>query len=70
LAPDEWAKWNANGHWNPELMTYNSDTRSVQFKNPELLPFWIDFIDQDQEPALWQYSVPTIGRRSKSINDD
>ena len=70
LSQKEWKKWNENGHWNPELMTYDSETRTVQFKNPELLPFWLDFIEQDQEPALWQYSVAQIGRRSKSINDD
>ena len=67
---EEWAKWCDNNYWNPELITYNHETKLIQFKNPEELQFWLEFIEQDTDPALWQYSVTTIGRRSKSINDD
>ena len=70
IKPAEWKRWCQNNYWNPDLMTYNSDTEMVQFKNPELLLFWIDFIEADQDPLVQQYAVDIIGRRSKSINDD
>ena len=66
----EWRKWCLNHYWNPHLMTYNTELGCVQFKNPEMLQFWIDFLDESIDGRLWQYSVPVIGRRSKSINDD
>ena len=66
----KWKKWCDNGYWNPDLIYWNPQTREITFKNPELLYFWIEFIEQDTDPSLWEYSVPVIGRRSKSINDD
>ena len=38
------------------------------FENPELLNFWINFLDSTSELA--EFSVPVIGIRSKTINDD
>lgn len=70
IKPAEWKRWCQNNYWNPDLMTYNPDTEMVQFKNPELLTFWFDFIEADQDPQVQQYAVDIIGRRSKSINDD
>lgn len=66
----QWKKWCDNGHWNPDLIYWNPKTKEITFKNPELLYFWLEFIEQDTDPSLWEYSVPVIGRRSKSINDD
>ncbi len=70
ITPTEWIKWEKNHYWNPELVYFDPETKSITFKKPELLYFWLDFAEQDQAPSLWQYSVPIIGRRSKSINDD
>lgn len=70
LSPEEWSKWQLNHFWNPDLTYYDPTNKSITFKNPELLYFWIDFAEQDNAPSLWKYSVPAIGRRSKSINDD
>lgn len=70
IEQDEWLKWCNNGQWNPLLIYYDPYTKDITFKNPELLNFWIEFFEQDEEPSLWQYSVSVIGRRSKSINDD
>ena len=36
--------------------------------NPEVLNFWIDFLDQGEE--LSQFSIPLVGDRQKVINDD
>ena len=38
------------------------------FNSPELLNFWIDFLEPTSEDIL-KYSVPAIGVRSKVIND-
>lgn len=38
------------------------------FENPENLNFWIDFLDDDNELA--HFSVPVVGDRSKTVNDD
>ena len=67
---EDYQEWVANGYWNPELIYFDRPTKTIHFKNPELLYFWLDFAEQDDVPALWEYSVPVIGRRSKSINDD
>ena len=70
LDQDVWSDYCDNGYWNPDLFYFDWDTKAISFKNPESLLFWIDFAEQDEVPSLWQYSVPVIGRRSKSINDD
>lgn len=38
------------------------------FEAPETLNFWIEFLDSDSELA--QFSVPVIGDRSKTVNED
>lgn len=48
--------WNEYDHWNPNV-----------FNNPEVLRYWLDFIDTGS--ALGQYSVGEIGRRTKLVND-
>lgn len=47
-------KW-SNG-WNP-----------IVFSDPNLLDYWLDFIDT---PQLEQYSVSAIGRRTKVVNSN
>ena len=38
------------------------------FEAPETLNFWIEFLDSDSELA--QFSIPVIGDRSKTVNED
>ena len=38
------------------------------FEAPETLNFWIEFLDSESELA--QFSVPVIGTRSKTVNED
>ena len=38
------------------------------FEAPETLNFWIEFLDSENELA--QFSVPVIGDRSKTVNED
>ena len=47
----------ARAHWN-----------RVIFDSPDMLNFWFDFLDSVSE--LTEYSIPVVGRRSKTINDD
>ena len=51
---------------------YVNDSRAywstMVYENPEMLNFWIDFLDSISE--LTEFSVPVIGTRSKTINDD
>lgn len=70
LSTEEWEKWQDNGYWNPDLIKYDEETGDITFINPELLTFWIDFLDKNEDSALYKYSVPVIGRRSKTVNDD
>ena len=74
LSAEEWSRWQANYYWNPDLFTVTLDQdtgeRIIAFRNPENLIFWIDFLDNNEYSALYQYSVPVIGRRAKTINDD
>lgn len=73
LTMAEWNKWQENFYWNPDLFTVDVDengNRTIAFKNPEQLIFWIDFLDNNEYSALYQYSVPVIGRRAKTVNDD
>ena len=49
---------------NNERKYWNIDV----FENPENLNFWIEFLDDDYELA--QFSVPSIGIKSKTVNDD
>lgn len=38
--------------------------------SPETTNFWIDFLDADENADLTKYSVPVIGDRAKSVNDN
>lgn len=38
------------------------------FEAPETLNFWIEFLDEGDE--LQQFSIPVIGHRSKTVNED
>jgi len=38
------------------------------FNNPESINFWIEFLDEGEE--LNQFSVPSLGDRTKVVNDD
>jgi len=38
------------------------------FENPEKLNFWIEFLDSPTELA--EFSIPVVGDRSKTINED
>ena len=38
------------------------------FEAPETLNFWIEFLDESDE--LQQFSIPVIGHRSKTVNED
>lgn len=58
--------WIANNYWNPLYVQWN-EGQGASFIAPQILPFWIDFIDILSD--LGEYSVGTIGRRSKVIND-
>ncbi|MBQ9657406.1 MAG: hypothetical protein IJV31_01390 [Clostridia bacterium] len=44
-------------HWNRDV-----------FEFPTKLNFWIDFLDDENELA--EYSIPTVGDRSKVVNED
>jgi hypothetical protein len=48
--------WTAYNHWNPDV-----------FNDPKVLDYWLDFIDEGTE--IGKYSVSSIGRRTKVIND-
>jgi hypothetical protein len=54
---------NINKHFSDEYAFWNKNVILA----PELLNFWIEFLDNAGE--LEQYSVPIVGDRAKSIND-
>lgn len=61
--------WQANYYWNPTYFSYEEDSiNPLKILTPELLPFWMDFIDT--ESYLGQYCVDKIGRRSKVVKND
>ena len=39
-------------------------------ESPAMLNFWFDFLDADIDSDFARYSVPIIGDRAKSVNDD
>ena len=61
--------------WRYGYYLYNRDKENSNYwskmitKSPESLIFWIDFLDSEYS-ELGKFSVPAIGIRSKSINDD
>ena len=61
--------WQSNHYWNPDYFSYEEESDTpLDILTPELLPFWIDFIDT--ESYLGQYCVDKIGRRSKVVKND
>lgn len=48
-----------NDGWNTQVLD-----------SPETLNFWIDFLEADEESDLVKYSIPAIGDRAKSVNDN
>jgi hypothetical protein len=46
----------------------NGWSKSVVY-TPELLNFWFDFLDLEQDAELEKYSVKSIGHRPKVLND-
>lgn len=65
MTADEQDAYFKNDYWNPKYVE-KRDGKLV-FIEPQILPFWIDFIDPVSE--LGQYSVSVIGRRPKVVND-
>lgn len=49
--------WDATNHWNPDV-----------FNDPGSINFWLDFIDTSS--ALGKYSIKSIGRRTKVVNNN
>ena len=39
-------------------------------ESPATLNFWFDFLDADKDSDFAKYSVPVIGDRAKSVNDN
>lgn len=39
-------------------------------ESPATINFWFDFLDADEDSDFAKYSVPVIGDRAKSVNDD
>ena len=39
-------------------------------QSPATLNFWFDFLDSDENADLTKYSIPVIGDRAKSVNDN
>lgn len=67
MEDSEFARWAGNGYWNPDILEYSPIGREVFFIHPELMLFWIDFLDTDSN--LLPYRVSAIGRRTKAVND-
>lgn len=63
----EWEEWHNNNYWNPAyiecIYEQEKNNYSIVFTHPEMLTFWIDFLD------IPDYKVSVIGRRPKAIND-
>ena len=69
----EGVSYDFNGEWINSWVQYQdvNDGWNVQIiDNPEDLNFWFDFLEPDEEADLAKYSVPAIGDRAKSVNDN
>lgn len=72
MSEEERGQWERDNHyWNPLYITWDdnpeSPTYGANFIAPQILPYWLDFIDPLSE--LGDYSVDVIGRRPKVVND-
>lgn len=56
-------------NWNNLYTVYNEkmDWNPLVSSNPEVLDYWLDFIDTGSE--MGKYSISSIGRRSKVVSD-
>ncbi len=67
------AEYDLNGEWiNSWVKNQDiNDGWNIRIiDSPETLEFWFDFLEPDQEADLAKYSVPAIGDRAKSVNDN
>lgn len=65
LEEDEIIDWSSNDYWNPDIFIITEGNLII--KEPKMLYFWIDFLDNDS--FVSRYKVSAIGRRAKAIND-
>ena len=67
-------RWEENGFWDPDVISYNinpnitEDYNLLKFIAPESMLFWFDFLNADSE--LGKYKISVIGHRSKVVNDN
>lgn len=67
ISQEEWTSWVNNNYWNPAyvecIYEQEKNNYSIVFTHPEMLTFWIDFLD------IPDYKISVIGRRPKAVND-
>jgi len=69
MSYDDWQTFKWVDSWIEDQDT--NDGWNVEILNaPENLNFWFDFLEADESTDLVKYSVPAIGDRSKSVNDN
>ncbi len=66
---DDWEKGQWINSW-VENQDINDGWNVQVIESPETLNFWFDFLEPDKEAELSKYSVPAIGDRAKSVNDN
>lgn len=65
--------FDAGDQWINSWIEYQdeNDGWNVQvIEEPSTINFWFDFLDADEDADLSKYSVPAIGDRAKSVNDN
>lgn len=66
MSMEEWGDWQKNKYWNPNMIQAQ-ENGTLKFVAPEILTFWIDFVDLSS--YLGKYAPQVIGRRPKVVND-
>ena len=69
MSHDDWNQLKWIDSW-IEKQDINDGWRVDILEAPENLDFWFDFLEADESTDLVKYSVPAIGDRSKSVNDN
>ena len=69
VSRDDWVQEKWVNSW-IENQDQNDGWNQDVINSPETLNFWFDFLDPDKEADVAKYSVPAIGDRAKSLNDD
>lgn len=69
MSYDDWASLKWVNSW-VENQDMNDGWNVNVLDSPESLNFWFDFLDPDKEANVAKYSVPAIGDRAKSVNDN